>query len=131
MEAIALDQAGHEVSRSLLISATGQTTIRLTLEDQEIKAGEIIYIHVDLVGENDIIQANSDVQLAVDVVGGHMLGFGSAKLCTEEDYVSGSHTPYYGQAMAVVRSGQVSELTIQVSGTGLTPVSLPLAVTPR
>ena len=128
LEAIALDQAGHEISRSLLISATGQTTIRLMPEDQEIKAGEIVYIHVDLVGENDVIQANSDVQLAVDVVGGHLLGFGSANPCTEKDYVSGRHTPYYGQALAVVRSGPASELTIQVSGSGLATASLTLDV---
>ena len=129
LEAIALDQTGREVSRSALISATGQTSIRLTPEDPELITGEIAYVHVDLVGENGVIQANSDIQLTVEVTGGQLLGFGSANPCTEEDYVSGRHTPYYGQAMAVVRNGQAGEMTIQVSGKGLTPAALTLAVT--
>jgi len=126
--AIAYDVNKKEISRSQLISATGKTLIRITSEDSIVRPGEIVFVNIDLVGENGVIKSNSDKQLKVFVKGGTLLAFGSANPCTEERYDSGVHTTYYGSALAVVRSESVGEMVITVSGDGLEPAVVKITV---
>jgi len=62
------------------------------------------------------------------VQGGKLLGFGSANPCTEEVYVNGSHTTYYGRALAVVTAEKAGIVTLQVAGEGLQTTELNLKV---
>ncbi len=119
IEAIAFDKNNKELSRSELVSATGQTSIRIKPEDNSVKAGEIVYVEIDLVGENGVIKSNSDRLLKVSADGGKLLAFGSANPCTEERYDSGSFTTYYGRALAVVRANCAGELVIHVDSDDL------------
>ena len=80
-----------------------------------MKAGEIVYIPVSLVGENGVVERNSDRKLTATVENGELLAFGSANPRTEERYDSGSFTTYYGQAMAIVRAGQKRTVTLSVT----------------
>jgi len=117
--AIAYDVNRKEISRNQLTSATGKTIIRITPEDSIVSLGEIVFVNIDLVGENGVIKSNSDQQLKVFIKGGTLLAFGSANPCTEERYDTGVHTTYYGSALAVVRSKSAGEMVISVSGDGL------------
>jgi len=126
--AIAYDENKREISRSQLVSATGKTLIRVTPEDSVVRPGEIVFVNIDLVGENGVIKSNSDQQLRVSVEGGTLLAFGSANPCTEERYDTGIHTTYYGSALAVVRGESVGEMVVTVSGDGLEPAVAKITV---
>ncbi|MGN1069666.1 MAG: beta-galactosidase, partial [Candidatus Fimadaptatus sp.] len=73
-------------------------------EQSHAKVGQIVYVPIELLGENDIVESNVDRKLTVEVEGGELLAFGSANPCTAEQYHSGSFTTYYGRSLAVVRT---------------------------
>ena len=84
-------------------------------EEAAVKADDIVYIPVSLVGENGVVERNADCKLTVTVENGELLAFGSANPRTEERYDSGSFTTYYGQALAVVRAGKSGSTIISVT----------------
>lgn len=94
---------GREQARHKLTSATGKITIAAKPEVTEAKAGEVVYVPVELIGKNGVVESNTDRKLRVTVTGGELLGFGSANSCHEEQYHTGSFTTYYGRALAIVR----------------------------
>jgi beta-galactosidase len=122
IKAVAYDQNDRVLSESELVSATGKTSIALKPEGTAIQAGELVYVNIDLVGENGVVESNDDRKLTVTVEGGKLLGFGSANPCTEERFDSGSYTTFYGRALAVVQGTEAGELILRVSGEGLEPV---------
>lgn len=109
LTAVAYGADGRELARSSLSSATGKTHIRLTPEES---GSDIVYIPVEIVGENGVVESNADCKLTVTVEGGELLAFGSANPCTEEQYHTGTFTTYYGRALAVVRGGQSTHITV-------------------
>jgi len=102
LKAIAYDASGHAVGESFLHSAEGRRTVQIMQESKHTE-DDILYYDVSIVGENGEIECNADQKLRITVEGGELLGFGSANPCTEEDYLSGVFTTYYGRAQAVVR----------------------------
>lgn len=121
LEAISYDAEGKENGHSKLESAKGALSIRLTQEesDTEIIAGSLVFVDVDLVGENGVIESNADTQLQVSVEGGTLLGFGSAKPRTEEKFMEGVYSTYYGRALAAVLLGEDGTAKLSVSGAGM------------
>lgn len=114
LTAVAYDAGGQELSRNELKSASG--SIRLVAEPEEtaVKAGNIVYIPISLVGQNGVLERNADCKLTAAVENGELLAFGSANPRTEERYDSGNFTTYYGCAMAIVRAGQAGTVTLSV-----------------
>jgi hypothetical protein len=125
LKAVAYDQNGGMLSESELISATGKTRIAIK---PAIKVGELVYVNIDLIGENGVTESNDDRKLTVTIEGGKLLGFGSANPCTEEHFDSGSYTTFYGKALAVVQGTDIGELIIRVSGDRLEPVEAKINV---
>lgn len=76
-------------------------------------------VSISIVGENGIVESNTDEKLTVKVQGGALLAFGSANPCTEEQYDSGSFTTYQGRALAVVYTPCVGEIKVGVAGNTL------------
>ena len=114
LTAVAYSAEGKETGRSSLSPARGHLKLRLTREESN---SDIHYIPVEIVGENDVVESNADCLLKVSVIGGTLLGFGSANPCHEEDYCSGEFTSYYGRALAVVRTDSRDEsCRVTVSG---------------
>jgi len=66
----------------------------------------IVYVNIAITGENGVVECNADEMLTVFVDGGELLGFGSACPRTEENFLTGSYTTYYGRAQAVIRVGK-------------------------
>jgi hypothetical protein len=122
LEAIAYDAAGNEESRSSLISATGKTCISIRPEQNTVRPGSIVYMDINLTGENGEIESNVDTKVFVTVEGGELLAFGSANPRTEENYNAGSFTTYYGRSQAVVQANDSGILTLKASGEGLKTV---------
>lgn len=119
LHAIAYDANGTRIGANTLVSASGNTSIRVTMEQNikkasEVKAGDIVYYQVDVVGENGIVESNADRKLTVSVEGGELLAFGSANPRTEEEYLSGSFTTYYGRAQAIVKLTHPEALKVTV-----------------
>ncbi len=94
---------GTKRSESQLVSATGDFKVKATLEKENCKLNDIIYVDIAITGENDIVESNADRLLKCNTIGCELLGFGSANPCTKESYVSGEFTTYLGRAQAVVR----------------------------
>lgn len=109
LTAVAYAADGKELGRSSLSPATGKTHMRLTPENS---SSDIVYIPVEIVGENGVVESNADRKLTVTVEGGELLAFGSANPCTEEQYHTGEFTTYYGRALAIVRAKTGCTVTV-------------------
>ncbi len=103
LKAVAYDADGQTLSESSLRSADKKARVRITPEEKCVKKGDIVYIDIDLTGENGEIECNRDAMLYVVVEGGELLAVGSANPKTEENFLSGKHTTYYGRAQAVIK----------------------------
>ncbi len=119
LEAITYDGNGKELSRNELNSAKGKINIKVIPEENTVKCGNIVYLTVSLVGDNGIVESNADTKLKITVENGELLAFGSANPRTEEDYLSGSFTTYYGRAQAIVRTKSEGLLGVTVTGNSM------------
>lgn len=109
---IAYEAGGRETGRSELLSADAPLHISVNPEKKEAKSGEIVYVPVNIEGNNGVIESNADRKISVEVENGELLAFGSANPCTKEQYHTGSFTTYYGRALAVVRVGEAGTTTV-------------------
>lgn len=112
LTAIAYEAGGRETGRSELLSADAPLHISVNPEKKEAKSGEIVYVPVNIEGNNGVIESNADRKISVEVDNGELLAFGSANPCTKEQYHTGSFTTYYGRALAVVRVGEAGTTTV-------------------
>lgn len=113
IEAVVYDIEGTESGRTKLTSAKG--TLNISIEpESEAAVGELLYININICGENGIVESNADEKLEVSITGGTLLAYGSAAPHTKESYLDGSFTTYYGRSQAVVRVGSEEELKITV-----------------
>lgn len=97
---------GTEVAENQLTSATGNIHLNVAPEVKSAKPGQVVFVDVSLLGQNGVVDSNSDRKVTFKADGGELLGFGSAKPSTEEEFVTGSYTTYYGRALAAVRVDQ-------------------------
>lgn len=116
LTAVAYDAIGREVSRRDLCSAIGTPKVAVKPEKETAKAGEILYVPIEMVGENGVVESNADRELTVSIQGGELLAFGSANPCHEGQYHTGTFATYYGRALAVVRAGTCGKVTVSVQG---------------
>lgn len=110
------------VEESVLTSAHGKPAVQVTRENHT-EANGIVYLDIDLVGENGMIECNRDCVLNISVEGGELLGFGSANPKTEESFLSGSYKTYYGRALAVIRVN-AGDCKVTVTGETVDAVTL-------
>lgn len=116
LEAVSYNAEGCEIGRSKLESAQGGLSIRLTQEEGEVKAGSMVFIDVDLVGENGVVESNADTAVTVTVEGGTLVGFGSARARTAERFTEGVYRTYYGRALAAVLIGETGQAKLTAVG---------------
>ena len=114
----AYDKSGAPCGEDRLVSAKGKIRVRVTPERAAVHSDELAYFQIELVGENGQIESNHDHKIRVSAEGGALLGFGSANPRTEESFVSGEYTSWYGRAQAVVQAGQEKELVLHVKCEG-------------
>ncbi len=107
--------SGNVLGTAELRSAEGELSLRVTPEETQIKKGEIVYIDLAIIGENDVIESNADRKLTVTVENGELLGFGSAKPNPTESYLDGSFPTWYGRAQAVVRANESGPIIIRAT----------------
>lgn len=118
LTAIAYDKAGNETGRDILTSAVGEKLVRVISEKEEIHKGDICYFNIEIAGENKVVESNHDKKLHVTAEGGRLLAFGSANPRTEESFLEGNYTTYYGRAQAVVLADQLGKIVLRVTDEG-------------
>ncbi len=116
LEAVSYDEKGNKLATSFLESASGDIGVVVAPEKTVAVPNEILYVPVEIRGENGVVECNADKTLTVAVEGGELLAFGSANPCTEEQYHTGTFTTYYGRALAIVRAGKSGKVTVSVAG---------------
>ena len=116
LTAIALDEDGHEIARSSLVSAQGALRLEVHPERSVCTAGGIAYVPVSIVGMNGQVESNADELLSASVKDGELLAFGSAQPAPVESFLAGSYTTHYGRAMAVVYRETPGIATLTVCG---------------
>ncbi len=117
LTAVAYDAAGAKTGESSLVSAAGALSLRVEPEGKAA-AGQPLYVNIDLVGENGVVERNIDKTLTLRVEGAELLGFGSANPRTEERFETGIYTTYYGRSQAVLLPSS-REIRLTVTGPGL------------
>lgn len=120
LTATSFDAKGKELGTDTLRSASGKLSVRVTPEQRTAKPGELVYVRVEIVGDNGAVESNHDRLLHAEAEGGELLAFGSANPRTEESFVKQAYTSYYGRAQAVIRSGETGEILLRVNGEDLT-----------
>lgn len=123
LKAVVYDENGDALSESSLRSADGHTIISISPETQLVKEDEIIYVNINLTGKNGEIECNRDTCLEVCVTGGELLAYGSANPRTEESFLSGQYTTWYGRSLAIIKI-KSNRVSIQASGKGVEPAIL-------
>ena len=106
LTAVSYDAQGKKIAEHSLVSANGSRQVAAVPENTKAGKGEIVYVDIEVRGENGIVESNDDRTLTVTAEGAELLGFGSANPCTEESYTEGKFKTYYGRAQAVVRVGK-------------------------
>lgn len=119
LSAVGYDENGTAIESGALHSATGKNMIRLQTESSAVENDAVVFIEVDICGENGEIESNADELLTVRAEGAELLGFGSAQRRSEESFVSSSYTSYYGRTLAVVRITDAEHAKITVKGATL------------
>ncbi len=128
LEVIVYDALGKKCGRTALTSMTGRPTIRILPEETRVKPGDICYFNIVLADAEGNVECNADERLTCEVEGGELLAFGSANPRTEEAYLSGNFTTYYGRAQAIVKAGNSGRLSITVSGITYLPETMVLTI---
>ena len=112
LEAVALSASGREIGRDRLVSAQGALHLDACAETAGARAGDVAYVAVSIRGSNDEVEANADELVTLEVEGGVLLGFGSARPATTESFLAGAYTTYRGRALAVVHRATPGTVTV-------------------
>jgi hypothetical protein len=105
LTAVVYDETGKEVSRSTLFTPSGEARLHIAPEKCVAAPGELVYVPIIIAYANSAVESNMDDTVVVTVDGGELLAFGSANPRTEERFIDGRYTTYYGRSLAVVRCG--------------------------
>ena len=125
--AIALDVQGKELGRSQLVSASSSLHLQVAPETAHATAGDVAFVTVVIAGANGEVESNADELVTVEVEGGVLLGFGSARPATTESFLSGSYTTYRGRALAVVYRADPGMVRVTAKGKSLPAASASVA----
>ncbi len=126
LTAVAYDENGKKTGESSLVSAAGEISIRAVQENEAVM-GKPLYVNIDMVGENGVVERNCDRTLTVKAEGAELLGFGSANPRTEERFETGVYTTYYGRSLAVLLP-RSEKIHLTVTAEGMAPAALRVAV---
>lgn len=115
LEAVSYDAADHEIGRCKLQSAGGTTRLTLDAEEPTVKPGHLCYVRLRYTDENGITKPLARGNIQVQVRGGTLVGLGSACPFNKHSYLDSETDTYYGEALAIVRTGDGDAMTIAAS----------------
>ncbi|MEH7118064.1 glycoside hydrolase family 2 TIM barrel-domain containing protein [Neobacillus vireti] len=122
---------GNEVGRFCLKTA-GAPQLKVTMERECLRAGtnDLCYVNIELMDEEGNLNTAEDRKVTVSIEGpATILGSGTGRSKTEENYFDLTHETYYGRMLAVVRAGEekgVAWLTVSSDGIETVTVNIPV-----
>lgn len=127
LEAIALDEGGKEMGRIALMTAGEELELRAEPETDSAAPGRLCYIRLRYTDKNGLTKPMERGKLRVRVEGGELLALGNACPFNERGYLTDETDTYYGEALAILRSGSGNQLRLEVSdGARATRLSVPI-----
>lgn len=121
------DATGKITGEDILYSAGSHLRMKMEAETDAI-AGEPVYIDLSICDDKGIVERNYDKKIRIKVEGGNLLAFGSADPRTEESYVSGEFTTYYGKAQIIVLRENAGEIKVTAECSDLESESIYVSV---
>lgn len=128
LRACVYDAHGAVVGQDKLKSASDRLHIGLTPETPYGTVGQPVYIQCDICDVEGIVEQNADETITLSVEGGKLLAFGSAEPRTEESFVSGRYTTYYGRAQVIVLRDTAGSVKVTASSKTLGETTLTVEV---
>ena len=101
--AIGYDKSNHEIGRTSLKSAEGNTRLVLLPETNESGIDGLCYVRMCLVGENDVTSSTARSDIKISVTGGKLLAAGNGCSYNERGYLTNVTDTYYGEAMVIIK----------------------------
>lgn len=121
------DATGKITGEDKLYSADSNLQVKMENETDAV-AGEPIYIDLSICDDKGIVERNCDKKIRITVEDGNLLAFGSANPRTEESYISGEFTTYYGKAQIIVFRENAGEIKVTAECADLKSKSIYVSV---
>lgn len=123
LEAVSYDDAGKEIARCEICTASVETKLTVQVENESIPAdGETLaYINVSVTDDKGIVKMLCDHMVSVEVSGAGVLqAVGSGSPLPEEPYDGTRCTTYQGRMQVIVRAGQMpGDIKVKISAPDL------------
>lgn len=126
--AVSYDDMGRIIGRQTLKTAGKETKLRIRPEEQEAEPGQLVFIPLQYTDADGIWKPMVKERLKVSVENGILMGLGSANAYVKGNYATDETDTYYGEAMAVVRSGEAGVVKVTVTDSmGSHAVEIPVS----
>jgi len=102
LKAVVHDEKRNVIGESTLTSSDKVKPVIHV--EEKLTDDDVYYVDINIEDENGIVESAEDKTLSVTVENGQLLGFGSARPRSSEDFTSGTYTTYYGRSLAVVKA---------------------------
>ena len=109
-----LDAAEEKLEEALIPAPTTNLEVAGELTQEQAQQIALDYLGITLEDAQGNVESNRDAELTLSVSGGTLLGFGSAKVRTEAEFLPGHYPSHYGRALAAVRIEDPDKFTIRV-----------------
>ena len=113
--AVSYDSAGKEIGRYSLSTAGAETELRIIPEERTVKPEGLAFVWLRYTDGQGVWKPMEKHTLKVSVEGGALEGLGSANAYVEGNYAQDATPTYYGEAMAIVRSGGSGPVRVTVT----------------
>ena len=123
-----LDEDGMVIAESELPSGGAETVLSVKPEKQTVKKGEIVYVPIEFTDQTGAIKPYMEQRVELSVLGGKLIGFGSALCKTDEVFDKPYHDTYRGRALAVVQAFEPGTVHITASSEGFDPAHAEIEV---
>ncbi len=116
LKAIAYNSSNQQVGEDILVSSKSVSKIKITPEHQTFCDNHLVYVNITLTDSNDIRVYSQEKKVTLDVIGGTLLGYGSAEPVTEDSYLDNVHSTYNGLVQAIIMpQDNIDKITITAS----------------
>ncbi|MFC4323704.1 glycoside hydrolase family 2 TIM barrel-domain containing protein [Litchfieldia salsa] len=110
--AIAYDEQGKEIARTLLESAGEETKLTVLPEDEKLGMDDLCYIRLKYTDHTGTKKPLARGDIKVSIKGGELLALGNACPYNARGYNMDVTDTYYGEALAVVKPKGVGKIEI-------------------
>lgn len=128
--AVALDDNGNEVSRSILNSGDNKTQLSVVADKNKLKVDQLAFVEIEFTDSNGNLLPYIEQRVDVEVVGENvkLLGFGSALCKTDEVFDKIYHKSYRGRCLAVLQGKTAGKATFIVKSANVSTSQIEFVV---